>query len=86
MRADVPRRDLTRFARDKYDHFALRFASAFDPVRKAFILCGRDKSGGSQKRFYRQLIDKANTRFDARLAALEAETEKSRLKTAWRRR
>ena len=36
-----------------------RFAFAFDPARKAIILCGGDKSGGSQKRFYRQLIDKS---------------------------
>lgn len=49
-----------------------RFAFAFDPLRKAIILCGGDKSGGSQKRFYRQLIDKADARFDAHLAALQA--------------
>lgn len=49
-----------------------RFAFAFDPRRKAIILCGGDKSGGSQKRFYRQLIDKADARFDAHLAALSA--------------
>jgi len=28
-------------------------------------LCGGDKSGGSEKRFYRQLISKADARFDA---------------------
>ena len=49
-----------------------RFAFAFDPRRKAIILCGGDKSGGSQKRFYRQLIAKADARFDAHLAALPA--------------
>ena len=49
-----------------------RFAFAFDPRRKAIILCGGDKSGGSQKRFYRQLIEKADARFDAHLAALLA--------------
>jgi hypothetical protein len=31
-----------------------RFAFAFDPQRKGIILCGGDKSGGSEKRFYRQ--------------------------------
>jgi DNA-binding XRE family transcriptional regulator len=31
-----------------------RFAFAFDTARKAIILCGGDKSGGSQRRFYRQ--------------------------------
>lgn len=47
-----------------------RFAFAFDPRRKAIVLCGGDKSGGSQKRFYRQLIEKADARFDAHLAGL----------------
>jgi hypothetical protein len=37
----------------------------FDPNRHGIILCGGDKSGGSEKRFYRQLIDKADSRFDA---------------------
>lgn len=52
-------------------------AFAFDPRRRAIILCGGSKSGGSQQRFYRQLIDKADERFDARLAALKAEAEKN---------
>jgi hypothetical protein len=37
-----------------------RFAFAFDPKRRAIVLCGGDKSGGGEKRFYRQLIDKAD--------------------------
>lgn len=44
-----------------------RFAFAFDPRRTAIILCGGDKSGGSETRFYRQLIEKADKRFDAHL-------------------
>jgi hypothetical protein len=48
-----------------------RFAFAFDPKRKAIILCGGDKSGGSQRRFYRQLIEEADRRFAAHLAALK---------------
>ena len=47
-----------------------RFAFAFDPKRKAIILCGGDKSGGSQARFYKRLIAKADERFDVHLAAL----------------
>src|SRR5438876_11759692 len=47
-----------------------RFAFAFDPKRKAIVLCGGDKSGGSGKRFYQQLINEADARFDAHLAAL----------------
>lgn len=48
-----------------------RFAFAFDPKRRGIVLCGGDKSGGSEKRFYRQLIAKADDRFDAHLAASE---------------
>jgi hypothetical protein len=48
-----------------------RFAFAFDPRRRAMILCGGDKSGVSEKRFYRQLIDKADARFDAHVAKLK---------------
>ena len=47
-----------------------RVAFAFDPERKAIILVAGDKSGGSQKRFYKNLISKADTRFDAHLAAV----------------
>ena len=57
-----------------------RFAFAFDPVRKAIVLCGGDQSGGSQERVYRQLIDKADERFDAHLAVLKAEAENNRAK------
>jgi len=53
-----------------------RFAFAFDPKRRAIILCGGDKSGGSEKRFYRQLIDKADDRFDARVAAVKKQKQK----------
>ena len=45
-----------------------RVAFAFDPDRKAVILCGGDKGGVGQQRFYDQLIDKADKRFDHWLA------------------
>ena len=45
-----------------------RVAFAFDPRRRAILLVGGDKSGGGQKRFYRQLIRKADARFDEHLA------------------
>ena len=48
-----------------------RVAFAFDPERKAILFIARDKSGGSEKRFYRGLIRKADDRFDAHLARLE---------------
>jgi hypothetical protein len=44
-----------------------RVAFAFDPHRRAILLVAGDKSGGSQTRFYRELIRKADERFDAHL-------------------
>src|SRR5437870_1148976 len=44
-----------------------RVAFAFDPRRSAVLLVAGDKSGGSEKRFYRDLIRRADERFDARL-------------------
>lgn len=55
-----------------------RFAFAFDPKRKAIILCGGDKSGGGEKRFYRQLISKADERFDAHVASIRKQKDKDR--------
>ncbi len=47
-----------------------RVAFAFDTKRKAILLVAGAKSGVSQKRFYRELIRKADDRFDAHLARL----------------
>ena len=47
-----------------------RLAFAFDPRRRAILLVAGDKSGGAQKRFYRDLIRKADARFDAHLARI----------------
>ena len=44
-----------------------RVAFAFDPKRRAILLVAGDKSGGSEKRFYRELIRKADQRFEAHL-------------------
>lgn len=55
-----------------------RAAFAFDPERKALVLVAGDKSGGSEKQFYRDLIMKADARFDAHLARLEKKTRKGR--------
>ena len=49
-----------------------RAAFAFDPRRRAIVLVAGDKSGGSEKRFYKQLIAKADIRFSAHLARLRA--------------
>jgi hypothetical protein len=50
-----------------------RVAFAFDPKRKAILLVAGDKSGGGERRFYRELIRKADDRFDAHLARLKKE-------------
>ena len=47
-----------------------RAAFAFDPERRAMLLVAGDKSGGSERRFYRELIRKADERFDRHLARL----------------
>lgn len=47
-----------------------RAAFAFDPERKAIILVAGDKSGVSEKRFYKTLIDKADSRFSAHIKSL----------------
>jgi hypothetical protein len=47
-----------------------RVAFAFDPRRRAILLVAGDKSGGSEKRFYRELIRKADGRFDTHLARI----------------
>jgi hypothetical protein len=45
-----------------------RVAFAFDPNRKGILLVAGDKSGGSEKKFYRQLMAKADERFDEHLS------------------
>ena len=52
------------------DNGVWRVAYAFDPQRMAILLVGGDKSGVSQRRFYRTLITKADARFDAHLSNL----------------
>lgn len=48
-------------------------AFAFDLERKAIILVADHKAGVSQKRFYRQLIKKADARFDDHRTRLKEE-------------
>lgn len=48
-----------------------RVAFAFDPAREAVLLVAGDKSGGSEKRFYKALIKIADARFDAHLERLK---------------
>jgi len=48
-----------------------RVAFAFDTERKAILLVAGDKSGTSEKRFYKTLIKKADDRFDNHLETLK---------------
>lgn len=48
-----------------------RVAFAFDPKRRAILLVAGDKSGVSERRFYRQMIRKSDERFDMHLARLK---------------
>lgn len=52
-----------------------RVAFAFDRRRHAVLLVAGDKSGVAQARFYKELIAKADTRFDAHLARLREESD-----------
>jgi hypothetical protein len=51
----------------------MRIAFAFDPNRSAILLVAGDKGGVNQKRFYRQLIAKADELYDAHLRRVRAE-------------
>lgn len=53
-----------------------RIAFAFDPKRKAILLVAGDKSGVSEKKFYKALIAKADERFDAHLSRLKEKEQK----------
>jgi hypothetical protein len=48
-----------------------RVAFAFDPKRRAVLLVAGDKSGGSEDRFYRQLLRTADKRFDRHVKELK---------------
>ena len=48
-----------------------RIAFAFDPKRDAVLLVAGDKSGVSEKRFYKRLIATADARLDRHLEELE---------------
>jgi hypothetical protein len=50
----------------------LRIAFAFDPDRSAILLLGGNKSGISQKRFYKQLIARADALYDEHLKKIAA--------------
>jgi hypothetical protein len=58
------------------DDGAWRVAFAFDAVRSAILLVGGDKSGISKDKFYRNLIEVADRRFDQHQRAMTSRKEK----------
>ena len=50
-----------------------RVAFVFDPLRQAILLVAGDKSGVSQKLFYKHLIQKADARYKSHLKKLKEE-------------
>lgn len=53
------------------DQGVWRVAFAFDPEQRAILLVAGDKSGVSEKRFYRQLIHTADERYGKHLSGLK---------------
>ena len=60
----------------------LRIAFAFDPLQTAILLIGGDKSGVSEKHFYRQLIDRADDLYKAHLIKVEERRRQLQAKQA----
>lgn len=54
---------------------AIRIAFAFDPARTAILLIGGNKAGISERRFYRQLIDKADALYAGHLQKIGMKTD-----------
>jgi hypothetical protein len=52
-----------------------RVAFAFDPRRNAILLVAGDKSGVSETKFYKRLIDKADKRYKQHLENLKMKEE-----------
>jgi hypothetical protein len=50
-----------------------KLAFAFDSKRHAVLLVCGDKSGVSEKRFYKELIKRTDKRFDSHLLKLKME-------------
>jgi hypothetical protein len=59
-----------------------RVAFAFDPKREAILLVAGDKTGGSEKKFYKGLIEKADARFGRHIETLKAEEKAKAAKAA----
>jgi hypothetical protein len=77
-RPDVDTLNGSRYAnmkelRFRADGGVWRVAFAFDPRRNAILLVAGDKSGVSEPKFYKRLIDKADKRYKEHLENLDSE-------------
>ena len=64
--------------RFKAENGEWRVAFAFDPKRRAILLVAGDKSGLSEKKFYKRLIAKADSRYGRHLERLKAADAKAK--------
>lgn len=55
-----------------------RVAFAFDPKRDGILLVAGDKSGGSESKFYKRLIKRADERYQRHLDRLEKTAKKDK--------
>lgn len=58
-----------------------RVAFAFDPRRHAILLVAGDKTGVSERKFYKRLITKADARFKQHLDTLNSRKKQNRRKS-----
>ena len=54
-----------------------RVAFAFDPQRQAILLVVGDKGGADQRRFYKRLINVADTRYDEHVGSLALQSKEN---------
>lgn len=52
-----------------------RVAFAFDPQRQAILLVGGDKGSAAQRRFYKRLIDVADSRYEEHLGTFTQQSK-----------
>ena len=57
--------------RGRTSHSVLRIAFAFDPARTGILLTAGDKTGVSERKFYKALIDRADALFDEHLERIK---------------
>jgi hypothetical protein len=70
--------------RTQSDGDPIRSFFAFDPDRRAILLCGGDKTG--KKKFYEKMIHAADKEYDEHLKTLKGATDDKRTSTSGKRK